>query len=595
MHELITGRPTGLGTSAAQFVAQLKTGCCLDTDIERVNEIGAPAVEDSDQTPVHTVAAQGATEGTVPPEFPASIPLYLQPYQNWVGTIHVDHVWTCAPRAAADVVTLANWARRHGYRLRARGHMHNFSPLTLTGQRSDAQRVVLVDTTKHLTGRAMASTRPATVWVGAGTSMESLLTYLQGRGYGLTAAPATGHLTVGGVLAIGAHGTGVATPEEYQPSDHLYGSLSNLVVSLTAVVWDQASDRYVARTFHRSHPDCAALLTHLGRAFITDVTLRVGADSYLQCVSDVTTPASKLFAAPGSTSAQSFAAMVDRSGRVETIWFPFTDHTWTKTWTERPICPSQSRPVDAPYNYPFTDNIPRPLAELAATLVEGAPELAPALGELQYTTTAHGLATTCSADLWGASKNLLLYSKPTTLRYSLNGYAILTRRSSIQRVVHQFSTFYQDRLHAYQHRGEYPVNGPIEIRISGLDHASGINVAGAQEPTLSAVTPNPSHPEWDIAIWLDLLTFPNTPHAGHFYREIEEFVFNNYRAPYAMARAEWSKGWGYTDEGAWSNPTILTQTIPGTFGTTWSWAAAKLAAYDPHQIFSNEFLDDFLQ
>jgi FAD/FMN-containing dehydrogenase len=546
-----------------------------------------------DPTAAHTVAAEGVTGETAPPEFPASIPLYLQPYRNWVGSIHVDHVWTCAPRAAADVVTLANWARVHGYRLRARGHMHNFSPLTLTGQPSDAQRVVLVDTTQHLTGRAIASTRPATVWVGAGTSMESLLSYLERRGYGLTAAPATGNLTVGGVLAIGAHGTGVATAAEYQPSDHLWGSLSNLVVALTAVVWDQASDRYVARTFHRSHPDCAALLTHLGRAFITDVTLRVRADSYLQCVSALTTPASRLFAAPGATSTQSFAAMVERSGRVEAIWFPFTDRTWIKTWSVQPSCPSRSRPVDTPYNYPFSDNIPRPLADLASKLIEGAPQLAPALGALQYRTTAHGLASTMSTDIWGPSKNLLLYSKPTTLRYSLNGYAILTRRCSIQRVVHQFSTFYQERLHAYQQQGKYPVNGPIEIRVSGLDHPRDIDVTGAQEPTLSAVAPNPNNPEWDVAVWLDLLTFPNTPYAAHFYREIEEFVFTNYRAPYAMARAEWSKGWAYTDDGAWSDPTILTKTIPGTFGTAWSWAISRLSIFDPHRIFSNEFLDHF--
>jgi FAD/FMN-containing dehydrogenase len=138
------------------------------------------------------------------------------------------------------------------------------------------------------------------------------------------------------------------------------------------------------------------------------------------------------------------------------------------------------------------------------------------------------------------------------------------------------------------------VNGPIEIRVSGLDHAGDVNVAGAQAPTLSVVTPHPSHPEWDVAIWLDLLTFPGAPYADHFYREVEEFVFTNYQAPYAMTRAEWSKGWGYTLEGAWSDPTILTRTIPGTFGTTWPWATATLAAYDPHRIFGNEFLDHLL-
>jgi 2-methylisoborneol synthase len=44
MHELITGRPTGLGTSAARLIEELRTGGSLDTDVEEVNETGAAAV-----------------------------------------------------------------------------------------------------------------------------------------------------------------------------------------------------------------------------------------------------------------------------------------------------------------------------------------------------------------------------------------------------------------------------------------------------------------------------------------------------------------------------------------------------------------------
>jgi Cholesterol oxidase, substrate-binding len=273
-------------------------------------------------------------------------------------------------------------------RLRARGRMHTFSPLTLTGQPSDTECVVLVDTTKHLTGREIASTRPSTVRVGAG-DVHGIAAGLPGATWvrvDRRTRSREPHCRRCPRDRRARHRG--SRPGEHQPSGHTYGSLSNLVVSLTAVVWDQASDRYVARAFHRSHPDCAAFLTHIGRAFITDVTLRVGADNYLRCVSDVTTPASRLFAAPGSTSAQSFAAMVERSGRVETVWFPFTDHPWTKAWTVRPIRPSRSCPVDTTYNYPFSDNIPRPVANLASQLVNGTPQLAPALGALQYTTTA---------------------------------------------------------------------------------------------------------------------------------------------------------------------------------------------------------------
>jgi hypothetical protein len=50
-----------------------------------------------------------------------------------------------------------------------------------------------------------------------------------------------------------------------------------------------------------------------------------------------------------------------------------------------------------------------------------------------------------------------------------------------------------------------------------------------------------------VAVWLDLLTFPGTPYAEHFYREIEEWLFTTYSGDYALVRPEWSKGWGYTN------------------------------------------------
>ena len=46
-----------------------------------------------------------------------------------------------------------------------------------------------------------------------------------------------------------------------------------------------------------------------------------------------------------------------------------------------------------------------------------------------------------SADLWGPSKNTLLYLKPTTLRVHANGYAVLTSRDRVQRVVSEFAAF----------------------------------------------------------------------------------------------------------------------------------------------------------
>jgi FAD/FMN-containing dehydrogenase len=582
--------PTGLGTSAARVRGSNRV------DVPDRHSAAHDQSEDFDLSKeLHSgVAATTLTCATPPPGFPPSIPLRRQAYRNWAGTVGADDVWTCAPRTAADVVTLTNWAWGHEYRLRAIGRKHNFSPLTVAGHGCDEARVVLVDTTQYLTGMRLVTAPSAAVAVEPGASLRSLLTYLESHGYGLTAVPACGELTVGGVLAIGGHGTGVPAVGEHQQTGHMYGSLSDLVVSITAVVWDQVAGQYVLRTFHRSHPSCAAFLTHLGRAFITEVTLRIGAVQALRCVSDVTATANELFAAPAAASDRSFSALVACSGRVETFWFPFTNHTWTKVWSLRPQCPSRSRPVVTPYNYPFSDNIPECVAEMVFRLVTGSPELAPELSKLQYTTAVLGLTSTASTDLWGLSKNLLLYAKPTGLRYSTNGYAILTRHADIQRVIHEFSTFFQDRILAYQKQGRYPVNGPLEIRVTGLDHAGDIDVPSAQPPALSAVRPDRDNPHWDVAVWLDVLSFPDTPDSGDFYREIEEFILTHYRAPYALPRMEWSKGWAYTAEGPWRNPTVLTRTIPSTFGATWQWAINHLNTYDPHRIFSNAFLDRLL-
>jgi hypothetical protein len=96
-------------------------------------------------------------------------------------------------------------------------------------------------------------------------------------------------------------------------------------------------------------------------------------------------------------------------------------------------------------------------------------------------------------------------------------------------------------------------------------------------------------------VWLDVLTMPDTPSANQFYEEMEAWLFSHYAD--AAVRPEWSKGWAYTDAAAWDSRPVLTHTIPDAYragqsaGDDWDWATATLAAYDPHRIFSNEFLD----
>ncbi|CAL9351697.1 cholesterol oxidase substrate-binding domain-containing protein [Streptomyces sp. enrichment culture] len=525
------------------------------------------------------------------PGFPPDVALYRSAYRNWVGEITADGLWACAPNGPDQVVAVVNWAWRHGWRVRARGAAHGWSPLTVTEGTPSGAPVLLVDTAPHLTDLALPG--PGEVRAGTGVTLEALLTFLEEHGLGVTAAPAPGVLTLGGALAVDAHGTAVPARDERRLPGHTYGSLSNLVLSLTAVVWDERAGSYALRTFHRDEADCAALLTHLGRSLVTEVVLRTGTNTNLRCVSRTDIPAGELFAAPGSGARRTFASFLQEAGRVEAIWFAFTEHPWLKVWSLSPTRPLTSRKVTRPYNYPFSDNVPAPVAELVGRMTsEAAWYLAPLLGTAQYEAAALGLVATLSADLWGPSKNTLLYLKPTTLRVHANGYAVLTSREGVQRVVAEFAAFYRERLTAYAARGSFPVNGSVEIRVTGLDDPGDAGVAGARPPLLSALRPRADRPEWDTAVWLDVLTLPGTPDAQAFLRELERFLLRAFDGGFALTRVEWSKGWAYTDEGVWSDGEVLDAVVPAAVGeAAWAEADAVLDRLDPHRVYGNAFLD----
>ncbi len=535
-----------------------------------------------------------------PPNFPSSIPIYQELFANWSGEIVVQNVWTAVPASPNDVVSICNWAFQNGYRVRPRGMMHGWSPLTLPVG-SNGANMVLVDTTQHLTSVSIASGSPATVTAQTGVTMDTLLADLETAGYGLTACPAPGDLTLGGVLAIDGHGTAIPAVGETPVPGTTYGSVSNNILSLTAVVWNGSA--YALQTFSRNNPAIKPLLAHIGRSFVTQVTLQVGANQRLQCQSWYNVAASTLFGPPG-TSGDTFTSYLNSSGRAEAIWFPFTSDPWLKVWTRAPSQPWFSNAVSSPYNYPFSDNISSQESQLLSEIVAGDGALTPTFGGLQLTIVESGLVLDDAWDLWGWSKNTLLYVKPTTLRVTANGYAVLTSRSNIQQVINDFYVFYSNLLAGYQKQGVYPMNGPVEIRVTGLDQTSDVEMSGAVSPQLSALRPRPDMPSYNVAVWFDILTVPGTPYSDEFYNNVEAWMFSHYVDPYAFVRPEWSKGWAYSNSGAtgsaWSNPTVLGTTIPNAYtkgqasGDGWSAALATLDGYDPHRIFSNTFLDSFM-
>ena len=558
---------------------------------------GAAAAGALAWVPVFRVTPASAQATTSPPpNFPSSISIYQQAYQNWAGMIVIDDVWTCAPASANDVVTLANWAYANGYRLRAKGMSHNWSPILLPSGSTGAG-YVLLDTTQDLTSVSISAGSPATATVGTGVTMNTLTSAIAAAGFGFCAIPAPGDITVGGALAINAHGSAIPATGETMLSGQTYGSLSNLILSLTAVVWNASSGQYVLTTFQRSDPDIRAFLAHLGRAFITSVTLQLAASQNLQCQSWVDISAADLFAPPASAGSSSLASYADGAGRVEAIWFPFTDTPWLKVWSIKSSQPLLSVKATSPYNYSFTNSVTSSentfFDEVAAGDVSGTPAFEDAAIALVDT----GLVFTGTWDLWGQWQNVLLYVEPSTVRIVEAGFAIITSRASIQQVVSDFYTQYSSLLSSYAAQGLYPMNGPIEIRITGLDKPSDALVSGAQSPILSSLRPRPDQPGWDTAVWLDMGTLPVTAGFSAFYAEMESWIWSHYTGSYACVRPEWSKAWGCTPTAPWTNTTILGSTIPAAVSAGqasndgWSTAVSILASYDPNSVFSNPFLD----
>jgi hypothetical protein len=543
------------------------------------------------------IPASSASTIPTPPNFPSGISLYQQTFVNWAQQIDIPSVWTCSPQSDADVVTLANWAHQNSYQLRALGMGHNWSPLVLY-PRENVSNVVLVNTTEYLTAVSINSSgTPVTVTAQGGTTMNSLLSTLQNAGYGFTTVPAPGDLTIGGVLAIDGHGTAIAGSTETPVPGTSFGSLSNLIQSMTVVAWNGSS--YALQTFQRTDPAIAPFLAHLGRTFVTEVTLEVGANQMLQCQSLINIPVSDLFAPPSSAGSNSFASLVSGPGRVEAIWFPFTTYPWIKIWSRQPAQPAGSVAVTSPYAYTFANSVSTTESNLISSIVDGLTFLTPEFEGVEESVVQVGLPATNTANIWGPSADVLLYVQPTTLRVTAGGWTVITSRSSIQQVVSDFYTQYNNLVHSYQDRLEWPMNGPLEIRVTGLDVPGEAGAAGAVTPLLSAITPRPDQPSWDVAVWIDMLTIPGTPAANSFYETMEQWIFSHYTGSYATVRPEWSKGWAFSSSGAWTNTTMLTSTIPAAINAgqtqdNFQVASAAFDTYDPHRVFSNTFLDTLL-
>lgn len=492
---------------------------------------------------------------------------------------------TCAPRTVADVVSIVNWAHRNGWRIRAAGARDGSSPHVTA-----PARTLLLDMSRHMnriridgarTDGAGAGTdtgAPASVTALTGITMESLLTRLAQAGYGVAACPARGDMTLGEALATGAHGTALPAAGETRASGHTYGSLSNLIVSLTVVAWDVTQRAYVARTVRRSDSRIGALLAHHGRALVVAATIRIGPLQHLRCVSRTDLSAATLFALPASAGQQSFAALLERCGRIESLWFPFTPAPWLKTWTLAPERPATSQETEAPYNYPFTGEIGEEQAALLSELAGGNTWVTPLYTGLAYANVVAGLRATASVDLWGPAKDTQLYTRPdsgaTTSPATSTRYTVLTARERVQHVISTFYDYLSATLERYRAEGRFPVNGPWHAHVTGLDDPADCGVPDAQAVLLSATRPRADR-AYDTAVCLSLRTLTGTPDSQRFYAELDAWLHSTFTDPHETVRPEPSNPHANTNAAA-----------VAADDEAWAAAAPTFNRLDPHHLYT---------
>jgi FAD/FMN-containing dehydrogenase len=558
-------------------------------------------------------AGSGANTIPTPPNFPSSIPLYQETFTNWALETSISNVWACTPATPADVVTLANWAHANGFRLRPVGSGHGFAP-TILPRGSDGANYVLVNSMdsqnpslKQLTVNAGGS--PASVTAQAGVTLEEIALACEPHNLGFLHTPAPGGVSIAGALAMDVHGTCMPAKGQTLQPGHSFGTFSNLVLSLTAVVWDSGSNKYVLKTFQRNDPAIGPLLTCLARTFITEVTIQMGPNLKLRCYSRCDLDPATIFADPKKNDPNCFMALTDQYGSAEVIWQPFSEKTaWIKTWTPEPVKPSTSREVTTPFNY--GGSMPLKEVENIASALRNFPSIVPLFDRVEANQTKKmftpksGDQDTQIYDLWGSAYCTTFYAPADTLRFTVAAWGVLMSRNNVQRALCEFYTHFKKTLQQLEWKFQHPYTGPVEIRGIGLDRPSDVMVPNAVEPYLSAARPLPDHPDYDTVLWFAINNNVDMPGAAGFNTDLEQWFLSNYSS-YAVVRPEWTKTYAYTADGAngggWTNTQILTQTFPNTFrnhgypsNSNWDAAVSMLNSYDPNRVFTNPFLDTLM-
>ena len=141
-------------------------------------------------------------------------------------------------------------------------------------------------------------------------------------------------------------------------------------------------------------------------------------------------------------------------------------------------------------------------------------------------------------------------------------------------------------LDQYTANQTFPINGPLEVRVMGLDDPQDVGIPGAESPSISASSTIGVPPRLDTVVWFDVLTYTRTFFTCHFMSDMEREFLKVFNGTLAVLRVEWSKGYACTTTNPWENEIWLHQIIPG-----WSYFQSSTKFYDPKNIFTLDLKD----
>jgi hypothetical protein len=515
-------------------------------------------------------------------------------FRNHNGRIFTASVILFKPVSIDQVLFLANDAAARGFGLRPlSNHSDDWVVVYSNDSAADLKTQYLTDTAnlREMTFQFDKDTPTATF--GTGVTLMEALDFLQMQtefeckdGYTLGSITSNGRRSIGEMLATGDHGIGVYshTGAGTKPG----GSICNMVRSFKAIVTEPQGDGiYRVKHFDRDAVDASAFLTHLGCAFIVEVTLQVEPNYYLE-QANWHPRANDLFEPAGlEQSANALQTIVDAYEGVKVTYIPYTSYAWVRTWKQ--VIGSTLNNVAGPAINRATKFVSRETNNAIQNLFIKARPLTPILLHAFLDQSRLSAAGRPCVVASGLSKDMLLYSDAYQLRTISVGYAVQIRHKDIQKAVHAFYTRFNELLKIYKiNHNQYPVNGPIDFFFTSLNDPTRLNISGAAAPLLAPSTPvYPEKPEVDTTLWINIQTLPGTAGASSFFEEMETWIDSTW--PGAV-RPDWSKGWGFTMEVAGNGMVVKTR-LRRYYGNTLRKAKNIFKSYDHHSIYFNPLLN----